>query len=276
MHSRRALFSIACAILFLGSAFAVDRTLPHAFREYPGIEYRLGTIPLPDDYQEKTEWAFARLMFPGGYNDGYQGRELDWHDGVSLWTQDFPRADRHFSLAVRRLTRIHVRSVEQAINLDDGDDVYNWPWVYAVQVGEWGITDPQAAKLRDYLLRGGFFMADDFHGTNEWQVFQDSMKRVFPTVRLLISPIQILSFIRSMISISAIKSSVASTSKKVISSMVSLLTGAASTMTRTVLWSPLPSTPTSATLGNGPIRPNTPSSFQPLVSASASTTLSTP
>jgi hypothetical protein len=180
MHSRRALLSVACAILFLGSAYAVDRTLPHAFREYPGIEYRLGTIPLPDDFQEKTEWAFARLMFPGGYNDGYQGRELDWHDGVSLWTQDFPRADRHFSLAVRRLTRINVRSVEQAVNLDDGDDVYNWPWVYAVQVGEWGITDPQAAKLRDYLLRGGFFMADDFHGTNEWQVFQNSMKRVFP------------------------------------------------------------------------------------------------
>ncbi len=180
MHSRRALFPAVCTILFLGSAYAVDRTLPHPFREYPGIEYRLGTIPLPEDYQEKTEWAFARLMFPGGYNDGYQGRELDWHDGVSLWTQDFPRADRHFSLAVRRLTRIHVRSVEQTVNLDDRDEVYNWPWVYAVQVGEWGITDEQAAKLRDYLLRGGFFMADDFHGTNEWQVFQESMKRVFP------------------------------------------------------------------------------------------------
>jgi hypothetical protein len=180
MQSRKALFFTICAILFLGSAYAVDRTLPHAFREYPGIEYRLGTIPLPEDYTEKTEWAFARLMFPGGYNDGYQGRELDWHEGVSLWTQDFPRADRHFSLAVRRLTRIDVRSVEQAVNLDDRDEVYNWPWVYAVQVGEWGITDQQAVKLRDYLLRGGFFMADDFHGTNEWQVFQESMKRVFP------------------------------------------------------------------------------------------------
>ncbi len=66
------------------------------------------------------------------------------------------------------------------MNLDDGDDVYNWPWLYAVQVGEWGITDAQAKKLRDYLLRGGFFMADDFHGTVEWQVFEESMKRVFP------------------------------------------------------------------------------------------------
>jgi hypothetical protein len=70
--------------------------------------------------------------------------------------------------------------VEQAVNLDDGPEVYNWPWLYAVQVGEWGITDEQAKKLRDYLLRGGFFMADDFHGTVEWQVFQESMERVFP------------------------------------------------------------------------------------------------
>jgi hypothetical protein len=70
--------------------------------------------------------------------------------------------------------------VEQAVNLDDGDDVYNWPWLYAVQVGEWGITDDQAKKLRDYLLRGGFFMADDFHGTQEWSVFEESMHRVFP------------------------------------------------------------------------------------------------
>ncbi len=36
--------------------------------------------------------------------------------------------------------------------------------------------------MREYLLRGGFFMADDFHlaGNEERQVFEDSMKLVFP------------------------------------------------------------------------------------------------
>jgi len=169
------------AAVFLGTGFALDRTLPHPFREYPGVEYSVGSIPLPPDSYQATEWAFARLMFPGGANDGYAGRENpDWRQGASLWTQDFPRADRHFSEALRRLTRIHVRSVEQAVNLDDASEVYNWPWLYAVQVGEWGISDAQAAKLRDYLLRGGFFMADDLHGTVEWRVFEESMRRVFP------------------------------------------------------------------------------------------------
>jgi hypothetical protein len=170
-----------CALVLAGSLYAIQRQTPAPFREYNGVEYRIGDIPLPPDYKQNAEWTFARLMYPPGPNDGYRNRfSGDWRLGASLWTQDFPRADRHFSLAVRRLTRLQVRSVEQCVNLDEKDEVYNWPWLYAVQVGEWGITDSQASKLRDYLLRGGFFMADDFHGTEEWSVFQESMHRVFP------------------------------------------------------------------------------------------------
>ncbi|MDA8132713.1 MAG: DUF4159 domain-containing protein, partial [Elusimicrobia bacterium] len=33
---------------------------------------------------------------------------------------------------------------------------------------------------REYLYRGGFFMCDDFHGTNEWEVFEYTMKKVLP------------------------------------------------------------------------------------------------
>jgi hypothetical protein len=176
--------AIGRAWLLLGCAiglFAFQRP----FREYPGREYE--NFPLPTDHQEKTEWAFARLMYPpmpGVHGRGYRGngryRNFDWTEGRSSWTTDYPRADRHFSAALRRLSRVHSRSVEQPVNLDDGDDVYNWPWLYAVEVGHWNLTDAQALKLREYLLRGGFFMCDDFHGTEEWEVFVASMKRVFP------------------------------------------------------------------------------------------------
>ena len=146
----------------------------------PSVEYGDST-PLPPDWQRPGEWAFARLMYPPGPNDGYRGRfDGDWRLGMSLWTQDAPPADRSFAAAVRRLTRIDARSVEQDVNLDDGDEVYNWPWLYAVQVGEWGITQHQADVLRDYLLRGGFFMADDFHGAYEWQMFVQRIRMVFP------------------------------------------------------------------------------------------------
>jgi len=157
------------------------------FREYPGVEYRLGTIPLPADWQEKSEWTFARLMYPpvpgrrNGYGAGFglRGGGGIWTEGNSIWTQDYPRADRHFVQAVRRLTRIDVRSVEQPVNLDDSE-VYDWPWLYAVQAGQWNLTDSQAASLREFLLRGGFFMADDFWGPDQWDTFMASMEKVFP------------------------------------------------------------------------------------------------
>ena len=180
MGSRKALFLLACGLLVLSGTFAFQRE----FREYPGREY--SNFPVPPDYQEKTEWVFARLMYPsaeGVHGYGYRGRRWggrDWTQGRSDWTTDYPRSDRHLSLALRRLTRVHVRSVEQPVNLDDADEVFHWPWLYAVEVGHWNLTGDQAKILREYLLRGGFFMCDDFHGTEEWEVFTASMKKVFP------------------------------------------------------------------------------------------------
>jgi hypothetical protein len=174
-------------LVLVGTLFAFQ--LP-PFREYPGVEYRLGEIPLPPDYQEKTEWTFARLMYPqapggrygrgGGFGGrGGRGGGGIWYEGNSIWTQDYPRADRHFAEALRRLTRIHGRSVEQPINLDD-EAVYDWPWLYAVQPGHWQLTNSQTNTLREYLLRGGFFMADDFWGENEWEIFMATMRKVLP------------------------------------------------------------------------------------------------
>jgi hypothetical protein len=171
---RKTLWMVAGGALFLTSVYAFQRP----FREYPAIEYN--NFPLPPDAQEKSEFAFGRLMYPPAPTARFDYAGPEWAHGMSSWTQDYPRADRHFTQALRRLTRIHVRSVEQPINLDDDDDVYNWPWLYAVRPGEWALTDAQARKLRDYLLRGGFFMADDFWGSFEWGVFMQSMRRVFP------------------------------------------------------------------------------------------------
>src|SRR5260370_27490595 len=113
MDFRKALRRTACGVLCLSALYAFQRP----FRQFPGVEYF--TFDLTPDYQEKTEFAFARLMFPPGPLNGYYGRDAECHTGISLWTQDYPRADRHFSQAVRRLTRIHIRSVEQPLNPED-------------------------------------------------------------------------------------------------------------------------------------------------------------
>jgi hypothetical protein len=168
--------SVGCGILVC-TLFA-----QRPFREYPAWEYN--NFPIPPDYQVPGEWTFARLMYPTthfriDWQSEYK-RGFDWREGNTNWTIDYPRSDRHLSAAIRRLTRVQVRSVEQPINLDTDDDVFNYPWLYAVEVGHWELTPPQIAKFREFLLRGGFFMCDDFHGDDEWQVFTITMNKVFP------------------------------------------------------------------------------------------------
>lgn len=179
MKYRKALVLMSAGAALLTSLYAARK----AFRVYPSME-PYDDVELPPDYNEQTEWVFARLMYPqhprarfGGFRRFGGG---DWREGGTSWTQDYPRADRHFSAALRRLTRIHVRSVEQPVNLDDGDDAFNYPWMNAGEMGDWKLTRAQAAALREYLLRGGFLMLDDFWGTEEWNRFAESMDMVFP------------------------------------------------------------------------------------------------
>lgn len=177
---RLTLLIAAAMLIVIGTASAWQ--LP--FRQYPGIEHP--DDPLPRDYMEKAEWTFARLMYPARPNYGFRGNP-NWKEGSANWTIDYPDSDRHLSEEIRRLTRIRAKSVEQPIDLDD-DDVFNYPFLYAVEVGYWELTDPQIAKLREYLLRGGFLMVDDFHGTQEWAGFMSVMSKVFPNRQVVDIP----------------------------------------------------------------------------------------
>jgi hypothetical protein len=131
-----------------------------------------------DNENGKNEYSWSRLRYStaGGGNGGYgYGR---W----ASWSRDYPKADRQFLIALKRLTRINARPVEQVVDLDsDGpSSIENFPWVYAVQVQTWTFTEPEAKRLREYLLKGGFLMVDDFHGATDWEHFMNGMLMVFP------------------------------------------------------------------------------------------------
>src|SRR5438270_12079628 len=92
------------AVAFMGVLYAFQ--MP--FREYPGMEYN--NFPKPADWEEKTEWAFARLMYAraAGYGRGF-GRGYgrygsgDGLGGYARGALDYPRADGHFSLVILRV-----------------------------------------------------------------------------------------------------------------------------------------------------------------------------
>ena len=116
---------------------------------------------------EPKEWTFARLAYDGA---GYRGSAFD---------VDYPGAEYHVSQAVERLTRIDVHP-EGIVISPNSDELFNYPWLYAVEAWSWTFSDSQAMRMREYLLRGGFLMVDDFHGEQEWALFVEGMRTVFP------------------------------------------------------------------------------------------------
>ncbi|MFL2546612.1 MAG: DUF4159 domain-containing protein [Candidatus Rariloculaceae bacterium] len=136
----------------------------------------LGTLIA--DAQEPGLWAgesefhFARMAF-GAYGSraGNSRREP--------WLRDWPEAEIHFIQGVSRLTRIDSSTDNRQVFLED-DSLFDHPMLYAVKVGYWQLSDYEAARLREFLLRGGFLIVDDFHGPNEWVTFSESLRRVFP------------------------------------------------------------------------------------------------
>ena len=144
---------------------------------------------------EPSEFYWSRLQYTsraGGYGGGGFGFGYGYGGYGGSWSRDYPKADRQFLMALKRLTRIEARPTEQVVDLDHEDEpvprqfpgknIENYPWVYAVQVQNWTFTDAEAKRLRDYLLKGGFLMVDDFHGTADWERFMAGCAWFSPTV----------------------------------------------------------------------------------------------
>lgn len=120
--------------------------------------------------QAAGEFHFARLIYTDRAEYGrFRG---GW------WQQDWPEAEEHFLINLRRLTRVNAGG-PVIVQLTD-EKLFDYPWLYATQVGYWDLGDEEISRLREYLLRGGFLMADDYWGESEREAFDASMARVFP------------------------------------------------------------------------------------------------
>jgi hypothetical protein len=118
-----------------------------------------------------AEFHFVRLEY---VNLSFARR--GW--GRPWWMQDWPAAETHFAQGIRRLTVIDVGDGRHVPLTDDR--IFDYPWAYATQVGYWDLSEAEISRLREYLLRGGFLMVDDFYGPQDWEIFRESMQRVFP------------------------------------------------------------------------------------------------
>ncbi|OFV98915.1 MAG: hypothetical protein A3F68_10785 [Acidobacteria bacterium RIFCSPLOWO2_12_FULL_54_10] len=163
MTPRGSLFvCLLFVILMVTGAYALQFSIP--------ILDETAENEQPEGPWDQFEFVFARLAF--------SFPDLRLNQGHT-WDVDWPKAERQFLLGVLRWTNLQARRQEQVLNSLDAKLV-DFPFLYAVEVGYMTLSDQEAASLREYLLRGGMLVVDDFHGTKEWEAFERQMNKVFP------------------------------------------------------------------------------------------------
>jgi hypothetical protein len=123
----------------------------------------------PPDANVPAEFAFARLRYRSP-QDGFRR---------ARWGTDANKGERLFIIALKRLSRIHAQSIEQIVDIAS-DDIFDWPFLYAVAAGDWSLTSAEAERLGKFLQRGGFLIADDVHNDREWGDFMFGIQQAMP------------------------------------------------------------------------------------------------
>jgi hypothetical protein len=163
------LFKVITPLLLLTQPFFAATLLAQPlFSQQQGVPQ-----VMPEDEDIAGEFSFARVQYNSYYQGGF---------GYGPWYVDFPDADRNFLRGVARLSNVRVMPEPIVLRLDD-ERIYEYPFLYMLEVGRNGgpyFSPAELGNLREYLLRGGFLLIDDFWGTREWQAFENSFSAVFP------------------------------------------------------------------------------------------------
>ena len=130
------------------------------------------------------EFTFSRLIFA---DNPVAVHELGDYVGFPHWQADCSDSDPHFISAIKRMTRINTNNHSQSISMSD-PAIFDYPAIYMVEAGFASFTTPEAQRLREYLLRGGFLLVDDFHGSYQWSKFLEWMGKVFPDRKVVDLP----------------------------------------------------------------------------------------
>ena len=166
--ARVGLVAMLCALAVVSST--------HAQRGFGQRSFREGSFPPqfpPEDFADGGV-TICKLMYT-------QVRREQWGIG---WLTDYPYAAVNLMIRASELTKIHVSWDERhnphpwVVRLTD-PAMFECPVIVASDVGTMGISDVEAARLREYLLKGGFLWVDDFWGTEAWEQWVSQIRKVF-------------------------------------------------------------------------------------------------
>jgi hypothetical protein len=164
MTGRRVAVALTFSIFLAGAATAQQ------FNRGRAARVRLAAS---DDFDGR--YNYCRLMYSSVRREA----------GGAGWSTDYPDADANFSVRLSELTKTAVsqqadgRPNHLVVRPMD-DALFQCPWVQVSDAGTAGFTEEEVARLRAYLLKGGFIWADDFWGEAAFAHFAGQIGRMLP------------------------------------------------------------------------------------------------
>jgi hypothetical protein len=139
-------------------------------------------VPKTDD-NLSGRFTFVRIRYDASqFNYGYNPV---LGDGGPPWSHDYPVASRHLMKIMSELSKIDasLNINEPILSLDD-PKLFKFPFAYLCEVGFMTLSDQEVAGMREYLLRGGFLMIDDFRDPRQFANLRYHLKKAFPELEL--------------------------------------------------------------------------------------------
>ena len=146
------------------------------FDDFNRFRQRRRPMPSPNEQAGPSfgEYTFVRIIYetpPRGY-----GRR----SGSGPWT-DYPEADNNFIVGLREWAGTNLKIAPRPEVLEIMDDrIFDYPILYFVEPGSLELSDEHAARIREYVARGGFLFFDDFWGVYEWENLETQLAKVWP------------------------------------------------------------------------------------------------
>src|SRR4051812_7320764 len=148
------------ALVFVACAIAVTAFAPRAPRP---------ATRAPQPAPRTARLTIARLQYDGGG---------DWYAN--------PSSLPNLLEAIATRTTLPVERTEARVTLMD-DRLWDYPFLHVTGHGNIAFSDAEVARLREYLVRGGFLHVDDNYGLDP--AFRREIAKVFPDRPLVDVPL---------------------------------------------------------------------------------------
>lgn len=129
--------------------------------------------------------------FSGGFNFCRAMFTSD-HREKQGWSTDYPGADLNFSVRVAELTKVTVTRTSDGETDDMPDAVvvrltdealFKCPFLFMEDAGTMRLNNAEVERLREYLLKGGFLLVSDYHGSYGQEQFDEEIRRALPAAQ---------------------------------------------------------------------------------------------